>query len=67
MTIKQYIVGTGGAELDEQLSPHKNKKNEYIRYKNDIKYEVNVDKKTCGFIVCDILDKGPTFTPILFK
>lgn len=72
MVIKQYIVGTGGAELDDPLlrpDSDKNKINllNYQSYINDMKYIVHEDIQACGFLVCDILDKkGPTFTPILF-
>lgn len=71
MVIKQYVVGTGGAELDDPLlrpDSDKNKKN-LLNYQSDIsdmKYIVHEDIQACGFLVCDILDKGPTFTPILF-
>ncbi len=72
MVINQYVVGTGGAELDDPLlrpDSDKNKKN-LLNYQSDIsdmKYIVHEDIQACGFLVCDILDKeGPTFTPILF-
>ncbi len=73
MVIEQYIVGTGGAELDDPLlrpDSDKNKKNllNYERYISDMKYIVHEDIQACGFLVCDILDEEvpPTFTPILF-
>ena len=50
MNIKQYIVGTGGTELDKL--PEGNG--------NDI-YTVTQSKKECGFLECDVSGLNPTF------
>ena len=51
MNIKQYIVGTGGTELDSM--PEGNG--------NDI-YTVTKSIKECGFLTCDVSGSEPTFT-----
>ena len=51
MNIKQYIVGTGGTELDKL--PEGNG--------NDI-YTVTKSIKECGFLTCDVSGSEPQFT-----
>ena len=51
MNIKQYIVGTGGTELDSM--PEGNG--------NDI-YTVTKSIKECGFLTCDVSGSEPQFT-----
>ena len=52
--IKQYIVGTGGAELD---TPTKENNNSYHEINNIIlNYKVIESKKDFGFIICEIID-----------
>ena len=50
MNIKQYIVGTGGTELDSM--PEGNG--------NDI-YTVTKSIKECGFLTCDVSGSEPQF------
>ena len=54
MTIKQYIVGTGGTELDPLPLTELN--NNY-----DI-YNVITSKFECGFLECDVSSGEPRFT-----
>ena len=60
MKINQYIVGTGGTELDEKIP------DEYInvvhsREKDGVNYTVSECKKTFGFLECTITPQGPKF------
>jgi len=60
MKIKQYIVGTGGTELDPPFPPDTNK-NVWLE---DINYIVEEEIHKCGFLECVIdVDGNPFFTP----
>ena len=59
MVIHQYIVGTGGTELDDPLPPDTEKKKERSPLK-DIEYELVISSNTFGFLVCDVKEM-PTF------
>jgi hypothetical protein len=52
MNIKQYIVGTGGTELDSMPSPNS--------LGNGIYTDIN-SKGECGFLECDVSGPDPTF------
>ena len=61
MTIQQYIVGTGGTELDSALPTDFTEK---VQREGNITYSLENEEAKCGFLECDITKDGPVFTPI---
>jgi len=67
MTIMQYIVGTGGTELDDELDIEKEKIPSENRDppKDDTphpEYIIKENKKTCGFLECRVDGPSVNFT-----
>ena len=62
MNIKQYIVGTGGTELDPEIPDGMERPT-----KPDITYTMNRVEYDCGFLECKIEEAGIIFTPILLN
>jgi hypothetical protein len=61
MRIQQYIVGTGGTELD---SPLPLDYAERVKTEDDITYTLEDEKAQCGFLECVVKEGGLEFTPI---
>ena len=60
MTIEQYVVGTGGADLDDL--PDKSKPIECIdKTEIPITYSIHEAKKANGFLHCRIINGRPVF------
>lgn len=59
MVIHQYIVGTGGTELDDPLPPDSEKKKERSPLKG-IEYELVISSNAFGYLECDVKEM-PTF------
>ena len=59
MTIQQFIVGTGGTKLDTPLP--KDIKTEYQQ--DGLRYILQEETASCGFLECVIDDEQPIFTP----
>jgi len=62
MRIQQYIVGTGGTELDSPLPDNYTKR---VKTEDDITYTLEDEKAQCGFLECVVKEEGLEFTPIL--
>ena len=60
MVINQYIVGTGGAELDEQI-PEKSLYETYERKRDNSKYTITKSIREFGFLDC-VVGETPNFT-----
>ena len=63
MRIQQYIVGTGGTELDSKLPPVFEK----VKTEDGIKYEFEDENDQCGFLECVVKEEGLEFTPIFVE
>ena len=61
MRIQQYIVGTGGTELDSPLPPDYDEK---VKTEDIITYALEDEKAQCGFLECVVKEEGLEFTPI---
>ena len=61
MRIQQYIVGTGGTELDSPFPPDYA---ERVKTEDDITYTLEDEKAQCGFLECVVKQGGLEFTPI---
>ena len=64
MIIQQYIVGTGGTELDSPLPPESDEK---VKTEDGITYIFEDEKAQCGFLECVVKEEGLEFTPIFVK
>ena len=69
MVINQYIVGTGGTELDDEIGKENWKfpKNAYKRDKDKVEYNVTDCQREHGFLDCILFKGGDTsfnFIPI---
>jgi hypothetical protein len=64
MTIQQYIVGTGGTELDSALPADFAEK---VQTEGGITYSLEQEEARCGFLECVVTERGPVFTPILLR
>jgi hypothetical protein len=64
MTIQQYIVGTGGTELDSALPADYA---ERVKTEDDITYTLEDEKAQCGFLECVVKEQGIEFTPIFVE
>ena len=62
MRIQQYIVGTGGTEMDNPLPDNYTKR---VKTEADITYTLEDEKAQCGFLECDATESELVFTPIL--
>ena len=63
MRIQQYIVGTGGTEMDPALPPDYA---ERVKTEDDITYTLEDEKAQCGFLECAVKEGGGVeFTEIL--
>ena len=62
MNIKQYIVGTGGTELDPEIPDDME-----LPTKPGITYTMNRAEYDCGFLECKIEEDDIIFTPILLN
>ena len=60
MTIQQYIVGTGGTELDSALPADFAEK---VQRVDNITYSLEQEEARCGFLQCVVTEHGPVFTP----
>jgi len=58
MIVNQYIVGTGGTELDEGILDQHLNKDYHI---DSVSYHVSECKKAFGFLECIIKETGPEF------
>lgn len=65
MRIQQYIVGTGGTELDSPLPPDFDEK--VKTEDNIITYKFEEEKAQCGFLECVVKEEGLEFTPIFVE
>ena len=61
MRIQQYIVGTGGTEMDPALPLDYA---ERVKTEDDITYILEDEKAQCGFLECVVKEEGLVFTPI---
>lgn len=62
MKINQYIVGTGGTELDDDISKELSNNIKYNRASDNITYEVTENEHDFGFLECLIREGPPIFT-----
>jgi hypothetical protein len=62
MNIAQYIVGTGGAKLDDKIPPDME-----LPTMDGITYTMGRVEYDCGFLECKIEDNELIFTPILLN
>ena len=62
MKINQYIVGTGGTELDDDILKELSTNKKYTRKSDDTTYEVLENEHDFGFLECIIKDGPPIFT-----
>lgn len=57
MKIKQFIVGTGGTELDDAVPEDIN----FVSSSETIDYQMISSKQECGILKCEVDDLEPTF------
>ena len=65
MTINQYIVGTGGTKLDDEL-PANLMNNTYHNDDETIDYLLEDCKRECGFLECILTNDGDTDPAFIF-
>jgi hypothetical protein len=62
MKIEQYIVGTGGTKLDDELLSDINPS--YYDEDQKLNYKMKINEQDCGFLACNI-NEEVVFEPIL--
>jgi predicted MPP superfamily phosphohydrolase len=63
MRIQQYIVGSGGTELDDPLTTIPDGEIEI----DEFKYRIEEEVHDWGFLECIVNESGPTFKPIFLN